>query len=152
MVFDARTSAWRMTKPTRNSHADCNCKRDKRAMLDFLGKAAQGIVAKLCRLAANFRRFVAHGIGAPANLVRHAAQRGSNSLADVVGGLHGTRRGSDTNTFQTLFHRSQAPFDFTDIGGRAGISGLTKHHEAPSELRRITIDRECSWHSHAVLA
>jgi hypothetical protein len=72
---------------------------------------------------------------------------------DVVGGLHGTRRGSDTNTFQTLFHRSQAPFDFTDIGGhRAGISGLTKHHEAPSELRRITIDRECSWHSHAVLA
>jgi hypothetical protein len=24
----------------KNSHADCNCERDERAMLDFLGKAA----------------------------------------------------------------------------------------------------------------
>ena len=72
-------------------------------MLDFLGKAAQGIVAKLRCLAADFRRFVAHGIGATAKPVGYAAQHRGNGLPDVVGGLHGTRRGSDTNTFQTLF-------------------------------------------------
>src|ERR1700730_12445813 len=116
----------------KNSHANCNCERDKRAMLDFLGKAAQGIVAKLRCLAADFCRFVAHKIGAPAKPVGHAAQRRGNGLSDVVGSLRGTRGRSDTNTFQTLFHRPHAPFDFTDIGGhRAGISGLTKHHKPP---------------------
>jgi hypothetical protein len=61
----------------KNSHADCNCERDKRAMLDFLGKAAQGIVAKLRRLAADFRRFVAHRIGAPAAIrTDREAERG----------------------------------------------------------------------------
>jgi hypothetical protein len=69
-------------------------------MLDFLGKAVQGIVAKLRRLAAEFRRFVAQGIGAPAKPVGYAAQHRGNGLPDVVGGLHGTRGSADTNTFQ----------------------------------------------------
>ena len=55
-------------------------------MLDFLGKAAQGIVAKLRCLAADFCRFVAHKIGAPAKPVGHAAQHRGNGLSDVVGG------------------------------------------------------------------
>jgi hypothetical protein len=121
----------------KNSHADCNCERKKRAMLDFLGKAAQGIVAKLRCLAADFCRLVAHKIGAPAKPVGHAAQHRSNGLSNVVGSVRGTRGRSDTDTFQTLFHGPQAPFDFTDIGGhRAGISGLTKHHEPPLESER----------------
>ena len=83
----------------KNSHADCNCERDKRAVLDFLGKAALRIVAKLRRLAADLSRFVAHGMGAPAKPVGYAAQHRGDGLPDVVGGLHGTRGRSDTSTF-----------------------------------------------------
>jgi hypothetical protein len=107
-------------------------------MLDFLGKAAQGIVAKLRRPAANFRRFVAHGIGTPAKPLGYAAQHRGNGIADMVGGLNGTRGRSDTRTFQTLFHRPQAPFDFTNFGGhRAGESGLTKHDELHAQMKHI---------------
>ena len=59
----------------KNSHADRNCERHKRAMLNLLRKAAQCIVTKLRRPTAEFRRFVAHGIGAPAKPVGYAAQR-----------------------------------------------------------------------------
>ena len=38
----------------KNSPADCNRDREKRATLDFLGKAPESIVAKLRCLAADF--------------------------------------------------------------------------------------------------
>ena len=46
-----------------NSNTNSNCERDQRAVLDLVGQAAQRIVAELCRLAADFRRFIAHGVG-----------------------------------------------------------------------------------------
>src|ERR1700730_16017500 len=86
------------------------------------------MVTKLSRLAAELSRFVAHGTGASAKPFGYAAQRRSNGLTDVVGGLHGTCGGAPADAFQALLDRPQAPFDFTDIGGhRAGISGPTEH-------------------------
>ena len=49
------------------SNANRNCKRDQRTMLDLAGQAPQRIVAELCRVAADFRRFIAHGVGPPRN-------------------------------------------------------------------------------------
>jgi hypothetical protein len=44
-----------------NSHANRNCERDQRAMLDLVGQSAQRIVAELCCFAADFRGLIAYG-------------------------------------------------------------------------------------------
>jgi len=56
------------------SNANGNCKRDQRAMLHLVGQAPQRVVAELCRLAADFRRFIAHGVGPAAQSFGHAVQ------------------------------------------------------------------------------
>src|SRR5262245_60377494 len=65
-------------------NANRNCKRDQRAMLHLVGQAPQRIVAELCRLAADFGRFIAHGVGPAAQSFGHAVQRRSDGLADSL--------------------------------------------------------------------
>ena len=70
------------------------------------------------------------GGGAAAKPVGYAAQRRSDALGDVIGGLRGAGGGAAAGALEPLLDRAQAPFDFADIGRHcAGISGLTKHHE-----------------------
>jgi hypothetical protein len=106
-----------------NSNTNSNCERDQRAMLDLVGQAPQRIVAELCRLAADFRRFIAHGAGSAAESFGHAVQRRSDGLADPVGGLRGARRGTAADALEPPLQRTQALVDLTNFGGdRVGIS------------------------------
>jgi hypothetical protein len=68
--------------------------------------------AKLCHLAAELGRFVAHGIGTSEKPLGYAAQRRSNGVADAVGGLHGTGGRAPADALQAMFDR---PLDFADI-------------------------------------
>ena len=73
------------------SNANGNCKRDQRAMLHLVGQAPQRVVAELCRLAADFRRFIAHGVGPAAQSYGHAVQRRSDGLAAACAVLAAAR-------------------------------------------------------------
>jgi hypothetical protein len=97
-------------------------------MLGLVGEATQGIVAELCHLVAEFRSFIAHGIGAIAKLIGDAVQQGSNGARNAFGSLSRARRRAAASPFDALLERAQAPFDLADIGGhRVGITGSTKH-------------------------
>jgi hypothetical protein len=116
----------------KNSHTDSHYEGDKRAMLYLPGKAVYCMVAKLRGLAAELRRFVAHGIGASAKPLGDTAQGCRNCLPDMVGCLQSTRGRAPADALQALLDRPQSPFDFPDIGRhRAGMSELTEHHEPP---------------------
>ena len=66
------------------SNANRNCKRDQRAMLDLARQAAQCLISELGGVAADFRHFVAHGIGASAQVLGDAAQCRSDALAHMI--------------------------------------------------------------------
>ncbi len=118
------------------SNANRNCKRDQRAMLDLVGQAPQRSVAELCRLAADFRRFIAHGVGTAAKSFGHAVQRRSDGLADPVGGLRSARRGAAADALELPLQCAQALLDLTEFGGdRARISRSRKH--AFTQRRRL---------------
>ena len=118
------------------SNANRNCKRDQRAMLDLVGQAPQRSVAELCRLAADFRRFIAHGVGPAAKSFGHAVQRRSDGLADPVGGLRSARRGAAADALELPLQCTQALLDLTKFGGdRARISRSRKH--AFTQRRRL---------------
>ena len=118
------------------SNANRNCKRDQRTMLDLVGQAPQRIVAELCRLAADFRRFIAHGVGPAAQSFGHAVQRRSDGLADSFGGLRSARRGAPADALELALQCTQALVDLTKFGGdRARISRSRKH--AFTQCRRL---------------
>jgi hypothetical protein len=118
------------------SNANRNCKRDQRAMLDLVGQAPQRSVAQLCRLAADFRRFIAHGVSPAAKSLGHAVQRRSDGLADPVGGLRSARRGAAADALELPLQCTQALLDLTKFGGdRARISRSRKH--AFTQRRRL---------------
>jgi len=50
-------------------------------MLGLVGEATQGIVAELHHLVAEFRSFIAHGIGAIAKLIGDAVNKGATAFA-----------------------------------------------------------------------
>src|SRR6516162_8625692 len=113
-----------------------NCKRDQRAMLHLVGQAPQRVVAELCRLAADFRRFIAHGVGPAAQSFGHAVQRRSDGLADSFGGLRSARRGAPADALELALQCTQALVDLTKFGGdRARISRSRKH--AFTQCRRL---------------
>jgi len=96
-------------------------------MLGLVREATQGLVAERRHLVAEFRSFIAHGIGTIAKLIGGAVQQGANGVCNAFGSLCHARRRAATSSFDALFERAQAPFDLADIGGHRGMSGLTKH-------------------------
>jgi CheY-like chemotaxis protein/DNA-directed RNA polymerase specialized sigma24 family protein len=123
-------AAWAVvaSQADEDPHANRNCERDQRAMLDLVGQAAQRMVAELRCLAADFRRLIAHGVGPAAQSFGHAVQRRSNGLTDPVGGLRSARGGAAADALELPLQRTQALVDLTDFGGdHAGISRSRKH-------------------------
>src|SRR5436190_9915274 len=107
-------------------------------MLGLVGEAAQGIVAELYHLVAEFCCLIIHEIGTAAKLIRDAVQQGGNGVCDAFGSLCRARRRAAASPFEALLERPQAPFDLADIGRhRMRISGLTKHDLPPgSECKK----------------
>ena len=119
-----------------NSDSDRNRERDERAMLDLLRQAAQGIVAYLGRVAADFRGCVADGVGVAAKPLDDAAECRRNDFACAIRGMPGGCGSTLAGALEALLKRAQAPLDLADLGRDGeGISGVCKHQESPCSKR-----------------